>query len=425
MAIPASLCATYGIVTPGFMAGVRGERPELRPPSIDGLLRFWWRAITWSKVRALSGDDDSGLQELRRRESLLFGTAALGQRGGQGCFILSVESNQTEVVERADATHQIGGRNRELGYLLGQGLWHFRNGVTRDALTGHFAVRALFRPSATQDDMLEVAQAMWLLGTLGGMGARSRRGWGSLVLQEMTSTVSLAAIPDPPADEDALRAGLQNVLEHSGGLAELPPYSAFFAGSRVDLSVFESATSALDALSAAGGVMLDARSFYPDGLFRPSARAGTVARMDHDAVYEYVNGGSTVKLPQRAVFGLPHNYSLRFGRDIQGRGSKPASVNIAPLSRTGEGRRASPLLIHAHRFSDGRFAVVQILFPALFYPADQDIQLKVGPGNNSRGEPRGNKRDDTTRVPNGVMSMAPIGSYLDSFPARTPLWPTP
>ncbi len=32
-------------ITPMFLAGADGKTPELRPPSIKGLMRFWWRAI--------------------------------------------------------------------------------------------------------------------------------------------------------------------------------------------------------------------------------------------------------------------------------------------------------------------------------------------------------------------------------------------
>ncbi len=32
-------------ITPMFLAGADGKTPELRPPSIKGLMRFWWRAM--------------------------------------------------------------------------------------------------------------------------------------------------------------------------------------------------------------------------------------------------------------------------------------------------------------------------------------------------------------------------------------------
>ena len=37
---------TFGceVITPMFLSGADGN-PELRPPSIKGMMRFWWRAI--------------------------------------------------------------------------------------------------------------------------------------------------------------------------------------------------------------------------------------------------------------------------------------------------------------------------------------------------------------------------------------------
>ena len=36
-------------ITPMFMAGADGETFELRPSSIKGDMRFWWRAYYWGK----------------------------------------------------------------------------------------------------------------------------------------------------------------------------------------------------------------------------------------------------------------------------------------------------------------------------------------------------------------------------------------
>ncbi|MFQ3675622.1 MAG: type III-B CRISPR module RAMP protein Cmr1 [Endomicrobiia bacterium] len=33
------------VITPMFLCGADGRTAELRPPSIKGLMRFWWRAL--------------------------------------------------------------------------------------------------------------------------------------------------------------------------------------------------------------------------------------------------------------------------------------------------------------------------------------------------------------------------------------------
>jgi hypothetical protein len=42
-----TLQATYRIVTPMFIGDAEQKATDLRPPSIKGALRFWWRALNW------------------------------------------------------------------------------------------------------------------------------------------------------------------------------------------------------------------------------------------------------------------------------------------------------------------------------------------------------------------------------------------
>lgn len=51
-------------ITPMFMYGADGTTPELRPASIKGVMRFWWRAI----------HGNLSLDELKRQEGEIFGS---------------------------------------------------------------------------------------------------------------------------------------------------------------------------------------------------------------------------------------------------------------------------------------------------------------------------------------------------------------
>ena len=62
----------FRVVTPLFCAGADPNRAELRLPSFKGALRFWWRALAWSRC---GGD----LEGIRRQEDALFGSASGGQ----------------------------------------------------------------------------------------------------------------------------------------------------------------------------------------------------------------------------------------------------------------------------------------------------------------------------------------------------------
>ncbi len=39
------ITATYRVVTPMFIGDADQKATSLRPPSIKGALRFWWRAL--------------------------------------------------------------------------------------------------------------------------------------------------------------------------------------------------------------------------------------------------------------------------------------------------------------------------------------------------------------------------------------------
>ena len=58
---------TCEVVTPLFCPGADQLRPEIRPPSGRGAMRFWYRALAGRLVR----DDVNKLQQI---ESRIFGT---------------------------------------------------------------------------------------------------------------------------------------------------------------------------------------------------------------------------------------------------------------------------------------------------------------------------------------------------------------
>ena len=53
------------IITPMFLTGADGRTPELRPPSIKGAMRFWWRAM----------NGRLSLEDLKKQEAEIFGAS--------------------------------------------------------------------------------------------------------------------------------------------------------------------------------------------------------------------------------------------------------------------------------------------------------------------------------------------------------------
>ena len=217
------LTATYRIVTPMFIGNAEQKADSLRPPSIKGALRFWWRALNWGRFLREAGTESAALKHLHQKEAHLFGSAADEAGSGQGRFLLDVRylgrSLEPGQLPLASPGHQ---------YLLGQGLYHFGKKYLRSALEpGQLCLRLLFRTETTNKDQKSIAQALLAMGLLGGLGSRSRKGFGSLAIQTLEG-IDLQV----PGNLDALRKMLTDLMADS--LDDLPPYTAFSRKSRVD-----------------------------------------------------------------------------------------------------------------------------------------------------------------------------------------------
>ena len=125
-----SIEATYRLVTPAFVGGADSKKSaELRPPTIKGQLRFWWRALAWAR---LQGD----MEQLRAEEDELFGST----RTGQSSFLLSVVSEQRPVKLSpprvlTDDDQVVGPGARYLGYGVMEAFGSSNKGTEAGQLT--------------------------------------------------------------------------------------------------------------------------------------------------------------------------------------------------------------------------------------------------------------------------------------------------
>ncbi|MCG5525873.1 type III-B CRISPR module RAMP protein Cmr1 [Ectothiorhodospira haloalkaliphila] len=377
--------ATYKIVTPMFLGD--GDSSQLantiRPPAVKGALRFWWRALAWA--RHAHHDQGQTLKAIHREEAALFGAAADTETGGgQGAFILRV--TDTEGMPKASRISASGGQ----GYLLGQGLYHFRDGVNRDSFShGTFTVVLRIRPGASDEQQRQLLDALLLFGLLGGLGSRVRRGWGSVSITKLEA--DLENFHAPSSRDDYIKQ-LRGLIAETRECKPLPSYTALSSHSRIDISKRDS--SAMDLLTYAGEEMQLYRSYGRNGKVNGKA-AEKNFKDDHDLIFNALSGNkSNNVLPQRIVFGLPHNYFFS---------STKKKMDIAP-DLNGGSRRASPLLMHVHEVDPRQYLLVQTLIPATFLP--QGAQVK-----------RGNRL-----VPAGDPKWQVLHEYLDRFPGREGLF---
>ena len=206
--MPTEIEATYRVVTPMFCAGADAGSAELRLPSFKGVLRFWWRALAWSR---LHGD----LEKIRQEEDALFGSTASGQS------LLSMRLAQS------DRQRNILGKNLSAGQgarYLGYGVMESGSDDERECILPplNFTVRLRGRDLEIEQ-LMSLQSALIALGTIGGMGARSRKGFGSLVIKSLR--VDSQERWRTPKTVDDLGDRIKTIRP-SRGSKDLPEYTA-------------------------------------------------------------------------------------------------------------------------------------------------------------------------------------------------------
>ncbi len=164
------------VVTPLFLGGADPSTPELRSAPFKGMLRFWWRA--------LNGSND--LKEMKRNEACIFGST---EKKSMLCINI-VEASGIKVdrsnlppgesyrVESSRGTFNLG----IIDYLA-YGLCEYNKEKRQtEYVKGHFEPKTSFTLELylKTDLFPQVYDALKCFLLYGGIGARSRNGFGSL-----------------------------------------------------------------------------------------------------------------------------------------------------------------------------------------------------------------------------------------------------
>ncbi|PXX81784.1 type III-B CRISPR module RAMP protein Cmr1 [Rivihabitans pingtungensis] len=154
------------LVTPlfggGVVAGQVDQRMPIRASAIRGQLRFWWRLLASKRL----GDD---VNAIRQEEFALWG--GLGTPPQASRVWVEVRHDKPlkfTAVENINS-YALAGADRKPGDILYyQSTWHLYIGFERSHLT-----------SAQCDQVMEAVQ-WW--ANFGGVGARTRRGFGCVLV---------------------------------------------------------------------------------------------------------------------------------------------------------------------------------------------------------------------------------------------------
>lgn len=346
-----SIEATFRVVTPLFMAGSDQNQAEFRIPSLLGALRFWYRATAPKNMQ-------KDIAALRRAETALFGSIGTGQAQ----FVVRMKSDRIVIGDPAKSEWV---RNRYGISYLGFGPITYK-GILRKYIKeeSEFKLGFIFRPIIEKPDIDGLKRAIWALSLFGGLGSRSRHGFGSIMLTSLKDEEGKEIWRSQQTRED-LHISIQEFITSIGSkdISGLSEYTAFTSSSRIILS--KTSQNMVNLIDNIGLEMIRYRSYgrrnrngahtLPDG-----EKAEQNFADDHDLLLSF--DPNSRRHPRRVAFGLPHNYYF---------GSTQLKVDV-----NGEmsDRRASPLFIHIHQVEKEHVAVLTYL-PAKFLPDREFIKM--------------------------------------------------
>lgn len=415
------------VLTPAMLAGIRRTHahhggmlvPELRAQTLKGLMRFWFRAAH---------------PAFTMLEPVVFGAATVRPR--KASFLLSLyTSDGLEAWDfdrkRFDHFNEPPGRATSRT-RNGFAYCAFPFGMDRGGRAGikpgkPFAFSLRVAPGAHRGSAEETARlhtciglSLWLALHLGGIGARSRRGFGSLQLTSLRppsfdSEVDLSPLPeavDPDEWIQTLSERLVGIRSWLGGFASGPHPHLSGARMRLLPAGFDTWE---EALNAGGRALQDFRQRRDPDYGEVKAHLCSVERKAR------CSGGVKPKrlssAPARAAFGLP--LTFRYGSvriEVCDRGQikdKPAEVTFtAQRGPKAIERSASPIHL--------RIVRIRRRYHPLFLWLPSDLLPDGAHPVDSKRYRAAMKRDDDEAM-NRHRFDSPAPDILEDFWASLPV----
>ena len=346
------ITAEFSLNTPLFSSGADPNIPELRVSEIKAALRFWWRAMNYALVGPTGTNE-----QLAEQEGKLFGSTT-----GQSPFLLRLRENKVDTLRCQPATALVTSQDlKYLGYGLTEPTATPRSGF-KESADSTFTLELVLRPSAVPFQ-LEYINALKIFGLFGGLGYRSRRGFGSVTLQKLHVQDVLQLLP---SQHNAHHSLFSNVLADCPIVNAAPAYSAFVNNRKffrvvVHDESFSTGLAALESIARKFKLLLTART---GDLKRRLQNGNEVAKDDVSWAY----------------MGLPRAYAskenVHIPKILPARGEREGVQKPSELIR-----RASPLVFHIHKAGAGDYRVIATLFKARFLPHGFGVADGSGRGN--------------------------------------------
>lgn len=338
---------TYVFLTPMLGGGVefsevQGEKPHdpvtpVRVPSLRGQLRFWWRAT--------NPHAETDPKALRERESRIFGAAsapgrldvaiARAPRAPAALPVLEGKFGAKKGLEAlAYGAFPLRGKSETHGVLWSFGAETFEVSFCYDQEVAH-----------------DVLAAIWGWSHFGGLGGRTRRGFGAV--RDVTS-----AAGTPPLL--TLEEGWKTYVRSNGGswpqLFRDLDKESLAVGREVHVAGIDAQKSLLEAFrKLRQGVGLGRNSGQSS--LRPGRsrwpEADTLRQITGQSHPDHRSPTTQTRGFPRAEFGLPIVFHMKDREDPS-----------ATLEPQGGGRFPSPLILRPHARPDGKVEALALRLQA-------------------------------------------------------------
>lgn len=400
------------LTTPAFLGGAdQQSQAEWRAASVRGQLRWWFRAI----AGAVHGGD---LRAVRRLE-----TAAFGATSRRAPLKVEIEGNPSphrsyqrkpwqarrfanqlaelwgENTPSADTLERLRIKNADREEVPSDPIDYLAyRPIDRGRLTRSFLepgtrvkVKLVWRPGrGAQGEQVEalLRLAFWAWLHLGGIGARSRKGFGSLCCEEIDDSLPFLDRSLLLGDS-AFAKGLAEIASRvpNADSAGLPEWSYFSPQTKVYVAV-ESHASWKEALLHGGAWLMAFRRRYgsphDDRVHRGMPLRGRDYAWAEHAQPSNHKSPPSCEIPDRAGFGLP--LPIFFSQKEYGptKYRPTKKVDVAAGGHVGA-RRASPLLLHVEREGSSEHRLVLTHLPAALAPQGGPLSLFVEVEVEERG----------------------------------------
>lgn len=400
----------YQFLTYVFGGGVKVKDHEkyrdtvtpVRAASVRGQLRFWWRACNPSRCNTI--------EELRQREGEVWGTTSQASKVEIAVLSQPTPPRDIRVFEYNENGRLVSCRGmKEIAYGAfplqpsrdAQTATRATAGVLFDYGSSSFSLRFMY----PEELRAEVEAALWAWETFGGLGGRTRRGFGA---------ISRADLKEYPPADSKLSTYKEN--PRIDGVPSLHG-SRFAVAKRSSVTALEAWKEGLGLLQKIRQGRDFGRNEPPRGSRKPAGRSrwpepDEIRLLTEQSAPAHREPVVEVSRFPRAAFGMPIVFHFHPGSQDEPGSAGDPGMKPLQLQPVGFERFASPLIIRPLRIG-ASFHTAALALSSALPPVELKAGESVFPVDWKLDEPMARRISPLNR--NGALYTDPIDLFLSEL----------